>query len=135
MSRHTLLSFRLSEYLTFGLILLLTALPTKLFFVFAVFYSCRSILPNMIRQSAAAPEEATSFASRLTGLFWSSFFVLILPYGFRGLALLLHAWSCCIYDLSDRIPVQNAMTAFAIECILLLVWYLKELRVLRPKVK
>jgi hypothetical protein len=134
MSLHALLSFCLSEYLTFGLFLLLTALPTKPFLVFAVFYSCRAIVPALIRQPAAAPE-ATSFASRLTNLFWSSFFVLTLPYGFRGLAFLLHAWSCCIYDLSDRIPVQNAAIAFAIECILLSVPYLEELRVLRLKVK
>ena len=135
MSLHALLSFRLSKYLLFGLILLLTALPTKFFLVFSVFYSCGGILPAMIRQPAAAPEEATSFTSRLTNFFWSSLFVLILPYGLRGLACLLRAWSCCIYELGDRIPVQNAKTAFAIQCILLSLSYLKELHVLRPKMK
>jgi hypothetical protein len=135
MSLHAPLSFRLSKYLIFGLILLFTALPTKTFVVFAVFYSCGSILPAMIPRPVAAPEEATSFNSRLTDFFWPSLFVLILPYGLRGLACLLRAWSCYIYDLGDRIPVQNAATAFAIQCILLSVPYLKALHVLRLKVK
>jgi len=136
MSHPVLRSGRLAEYLTFALILLLIALPSKPFLVFAVFYSCTSvILPALSRQPPAPPKQAPSYAPRLTNLFWSSLVVLILPHCLRGLSFVLHAWSCCVYDLGDRIPVQSAATAFAIECILLSLPYLKQLYVLPPKVK
>ena len=124
------LSSRLPKCLVFRLIFLLTALPTKLFLAFAVVYSCSHVLPVKIRQPGAGPEEVRSLASRLSNFFWSNCSVLILPFAFRGLAFLLHASSSCIYDLSNRIPVQNAAIAVMIEGIWLSVPYLKMFHVL-----
>lgn len=126
MSLHPLVSFP-SVRPTFVLIFLLTASPTKLFCLFLILYLGINVLPLMIWQST--PHHAISPAPRLTSFYWSSFFILILPYALHGFAFLLQAWSRRIYALGNHIPARNAGMAFALECILLCVPFLKELHV------
>ena len=121
MSIHTPLHF--SQYVTFGLVFLLTALPPIPFLICFTLNFCCSILPTVIQRPT--PRDAVFLTPRLTRFFWSSLFVLILPYALRALASLLQAWSCSIYELSSHISAQNALIAIALECIFLGVSYLK----------
>jgi len=118
---------RSSGYMSLVLLFFLTRLPRNAFSVFLTFYFSKTLLRTFVWGLPADRQD--SLILRTSDLFWSSLFLLILPYLLFGVALLLQASSCSIIQFSRYIPYQNATAAFALECILLFLQRIKELYV------